>query len=125
MKILLIALAGALGALARWGLAGIVQARSGFSFPVGTAVVNILGCFLFGVIVTLAEERFVFSAQVRIMLLTGFLGAFTTFSTYTFETAGLISGGQPLAALANAAGQVIFGLSAFFLGRAIVRLFFL
>ncbi len=81
--------AGAAGTLARYGLAGLMQRLLGESFPWGTLTVNALGCFLFGVVWMLAEDRLVISGQTRFVILTGFMGAFTTFSTFAFETAAL------------------------------------
>jgi CrcB protein len=81
-----LAIAGAIGTICRYGLAGLVQRICGASFPWGTLTVNAVGCLLFGVVWTLAEERLVISGQVRFVALTGFMGAFTTFSTFAFET---------------------------------------
>lgn len=121
--IALIAVAGALGALARWGLSGVVQRGAGDAFPWGTFAVNVVGCFLFGLVWTAATERDLFSPAARTILLTGFLGAFTTFSTFAFETDRLLIEGRPVAALANVAGHVVLGLVAvgvgFWAGRGV------
>ncbi len=122
-KILLIGLAGACGALVRYGLGGMVQRYSGATFPWGTLVVNILGSFLFGFIWSLAEQRLVISPETRIIILSGFLGAFTTFSSFMFETSSLMGEGQWLLAGLNVGGQILFGLTAMFLGLAAGRLF--
>lgn len=122
-KILLIGLAGACGALVRYGLGGMVQRYSGATFPWGTLVVNILGSFLFGFIWSLAEQRLVISPETRIIVLSGFLGAFTTFSSFMFETSSLMGEGQWLLAGLNIGGQILFGLTAMFLGLAAGRLF--
>ena len=122
-KILLIGLAGACGALARDGLGGLVQRYSGATFPWGTLVVNILGSFLFGFIWSLVEQRLVISPEARIIILSGFLGAFTTFSSFMFETSSLMGEGQWLLAGLNIGGQILFGLTAMFLGLAAGRLF--
>ena len=120
-KYFFIALAGGLGALSRYGLAGVVQRMAGPGFPLGTAVVNVLGCFLFGLIWTLIEERFLLPAAIKPYILTGFMGAFTTFSTYTFETGALITGSQWTLALTNILGQTILGLVFLFLGMMLAR----
>ncbi len=119
---ILIGFAGAMGALARYTLAGLVQNLLGPSFPWGTAFVNVLGSFLFGFIWSLAEGRLALSPQTRTIILTGFMGAFTTFSTFMFETGGLIRDTQWTLALGNVAGQVILGLVCLFAGLAIGQL---
>ena len=122
-KLLWIALAGSLGALARYGLAGFVQNLTHTSrFPWGTAAVNLLGTFLFGVVWSMAEERLVISGETRIIILTGFVGAFTTFSTFMFESGGLLRDEQWTLAFANLAFQIIVGLVCLFIGFAVGRL---
>ncbi|GFK94207.1 Putative fluoride ion transporter CrcB [Fundidesulfovibrio magnetotacticus] len=121
-KIALLSIAGALGTLARYWLSGAVYAVAGRDFPWGTWAVNLLGCLLFGLVWTLAEERGVFSGQARVMILTGFMGAFTTFSTLVFESAQLARDGQWLAMGLNLAGQNLLGFAAFALGVAAARI---
>lgn len=122
-KLLLIGLAGAFGAVARYGLGGLVQRYSGATFPWGTFVVNIMGAFLFGLIWSLVEQRLVISVETRVIILSGFLGAFTTFSSFMFETSSLIGEAQWGLALLNVGGQVVLGLAAMFLGLAAGRVF--
>ncbi len=117
----LIGLAGAAGALTRYTLAGFVQRVMGSGFPWGTASVNILGSFLFGVIWSLADERMAISPEARTVILTGFMGAFTTFSTFMFETGNLLRDSQWLLAAGNIAGQIALGLIGLFLGMAVGR----
>jgi CrcB protein len=120
-KLLLIGLAGALGALTRYSLSGFVQRYSGFTFPVGTLVVNLLGTFLFGFIWSLVEQRLVISVETRVVILSGFLGAFTTFSSFMFETSALVGDGQWGYALLNITVQIVLGMVAIFLGLAAGR----
>ncbi len=120
-KLLLIGLAGALGALTRYSLSGFVQRYSGFTFPVGTLVVNLLGTFLFGFIWSLVEQRLVISVEMRVVILSGFLGAFTTFSSFMFETSALVGDGQWGYALLNITAQIVLGMIAIFLGLAAGR----
>jgi CrcB protein len=120
-KIIGIAVAGALGSLARYWLGGLVQQHFNGGFPAGTFAVNIVGSFLFGVVWTLAEERMVISAETRTVILVGFMGAFTTFSTFMFETGTLMRDSQWLLAIGNVAAQVIVGLIGLFLGLALGR----
>jgi CrcB protein len=122
-KFVFIGLAGGLGALSRYGLAGVVQRLAGTGFPMGTAVVNVLGCFLFGLIWTLIEERMILPPGVKPYVLTGFMGAVTTFSTYTFETGALLSASQWGLALANILGQTVLGLVFLFFGMLLGRIF--
>lgn len=121
-KLFFIAAAGALGTLARYGLAGAVQNAAGTMFPWGTAAVNLAGCLLFGLIVAVVEDRFAVSGETRMILLTGFLGAFTTFSTFVFETEQLLEGSQWAFAAGNLALQNVVGVAALFLGLTLGRL---
>lgn len=122
MKILLIALAGAAGTLLRYWLGGVVQRSSGVSFPWGTFAVNMLGCFLFGLIWSLAEERMAISAQVRVIILVGFMGGLTTFSSFVFETGALMRDSQWALAFGNIALENVTGLVLLFLGFAAGRM---
>src|SRR3990172_253106 len=79
-KLALLALAGSLGTLARYGLAGLVHRYDGASFPWGTLAVNVTGCFLVGLLAALFESRWPVTGETRVILLVGFMGAFTTFS---------------------------------------------
>jgi CrcB protein len=121
-KIIAIAIAGAVGTLARYWLGGLAQERFNSSFPAGTFAVNMVGSFLFGVVWALAAERLVISSEVRTVVLVGFMGAFTTFSTFMFETGALMRDSQWLLAFGNLAAQVIVGLICLFLGLALGRI---
>lgn len=121
-KLLWIALAGAAGTLSRYLLADLVQRHAGSAFPLGTLVVNTLGCFLFGFVFALAEVRYVISAETRIILLTGFMGAFTTFSTYAFESAGLLRDAEWVWGIVNLVSHVVLGLIAVFAGGILARI---
>jgi CrcB protein len=120
-ELALVAVAGAVGTLARFGLSSWVQKLGGAKFPWGTLTVNLVGCLFFGLIFTLAEERLVLSPRLRFFLLTGFMGAFTTFSSFGFETATLLRNEQWMIALANVAAQNILGIGAVFLGMSLGR----
>lgn len=117
---LLIALAGAVGTLARYGLATATYSALGTAFPWGTFVVNILGCLVFGVVMQ-AGLATTLSTELRTLLTVGFLGAFTTFSTFSYETLTRIQDGQWLVAGMNAGGSVVCGLGAAWLGMALAR----
>lgn len=120
-KMLLIALAGALGTLARYGLGGAVQRFSGEGLPWGTLLVNVLGCFLFGLVWTLAEERLVISSDTRVIMLGGFMGAFTTFSTFIFETGSMVRDLHLVMATGNVLVQTLVGLVFLFAGIMVGR----
>jgi len=107
---------GALGTVARYALAGVVYGAAGTRFPYGTLAVNLLGCAVLGFLSTVAEKKFVFGSDVRVLLMIGFCGAFTTFSTFIFETNGLIRDGQSMKAFMNVAVSVVAGFILFRLG---------
>ena len=121
-KLLWIAVAGAIGTLSRYGLAGLVQRIAGEGFPWGTFVVNALGCFLFGLVWMIADRHIHFPTGARAALLVGFMGAFTTFSTYMFESAELVRAGQYLAAAGNLGGQLAISAVTLVLGLMLGRL---
>jgi fluoride exporter len=118
---LLVALGGAIGSVARYLLAGAVHRVASPYFPYGTFVVNVVGCFVFGVIFAISEERSSLGPGLRAFLLIGVLGGFTTFSSFTFETFQLARDGETMLAAANAVGQVAVGLASFWAGATIVR----
>jgi fluoride exporter len=121
-KLALMAVAGALGTLARYGLGGLVQETSGRIFPWGTVVVNLLGCLAFGVFWAALEERWPASGETRAIILVGFMGAFTTFSTFIFETRNLLADTQWLAAIGYFTLHNVGGLAALMAGLALGRL---
>jgi len=111
-----IAVAGAFGALARYGLEGLVSDRAHGAFPWGTFVVNISGSFLLGLVFVLMTERTVVDPWLRSSLTIGFLGAYTTFSTLSLESYRLLEDGALGLALANTLGSLAAGLTAVYLG---------
>ena len=120
-KLIYLAVFGILGTLARYWLAGAVQRLVGADFPWGTWAVNVLGCFLFGLVWVLAEERSLISGEMRVIILVGFMGAFTTFSTYVFESAQLAFDAQWMRLGANLVGQNVVGFAGFLLGMLLGR----
>jgi len=121
-KLIGLAVAGALGTMARYGLAGLVQRAHCLGFPLGTLTVNALGCFAFGLIWTLTQQRFFISGEIRTVILVGFLGAFTTFSTFLFETDQFLENAQWLMAGVNIVTELAAGLLAYLLGAFLGRL---
>ncbi len=93
-RILLIGLAGLVGTLGRYALSGFVARRFGETFPVGTLVVNVTGCFLAGFAFYLMQERFLVNHTLRTVVLIGLLGGFTTFSSFSLQTFTLLRDGQ-------------------------------
>ncbi|PYR92703.1 MAG: fluoride efflux transporter CrcB [Acidobacteria bacterium] len=122
MNVLLIALGGSIGAVARYGLAGLVQRFTTPYFPFGTFVVNMVGCFVFGILAGVAEHRFALGPQARAFLLIGVLGGFTTFSSFSFETFQLLRDAEIMRASVNAVGQLVVGLFAMWIGFVVARL---
>lgn len=121
-KLIALAIAGALGTLARYWLSGFVHRHVRETFPSGTLVVNILGCFLIGLVMCLVREQQVFGPETRVVIVVGLLGGFTTFSAFGYETVELIRGGEFLLAGGNVFGNVVVGLLAVWLGAAAGRL---
>jgi CrcB protein len=121
-KVLLIALAGAFGTLARYGLVITVNRLVSQPFPWGTFTVNALGCFLFGLVWQLSKLQVDLSVETRTIILVGFMGAFTTFSTFIFDSHALLRTGQILQTLLYVLGQNLVGLLAFVLGWQLAKL---
>ena len=120
MRIALVALGGSLGAVLRYLLSGYAQQISrNSSFPVGTLVVNILGCLTIGFLSELAENHGFFTAETRAFAFIGVLGGFTTFSAFGNETMNLLHQGESLPATMNIAAHVVLCLGAVWLGRSI------
>lgn len=115
MILLYLAAGGVLGTLARYGLATWVHARVETPLPLGTFAVNLLGSFVLGLAVRAAETA-ALSPELRLMLTTGFCGAFTTFSTFSFETLALLQGGAWGRAAAYSLGSLGLGLAAVYAG---------
>lgn len=107
---------GAFGTLARYLLAGAVYRIWGASFPYGTLVVNLTGCWLIGFLVVLSEEKFLLGPTSRIFLMIGFCGAYTTFSTFMLETANLMKDGENVRAFLNVLLSVLLGFAALRIG---------
>jgi CrcB protein len=115
-----IAVAGAAGALARYGLEGVISRRA-TAFPWGTFVVNITGAFVLGLLFTVLTERVAVAPWLRSTLTIGFLGAYTTFSTLSLETFRLIEDGSFLLAALNGLGSLVVGLVAVYAGVVLGR----
>ena len=122
MKYLLIVLGGGVGSLFRYLIGAAIVTRYGSRFPmVGTMTINVTGSFLVGLLMTLITERFAANANLRPLLVIGFLGGYTTFSSFEWETYSAIRDGGLWAGLLNVVGSVVFGYSAVWLGAMLAR----
>lgn len=121
MRYLVIAGFGALGAVARYAVDGVVSRATAGQFPWGTLAVNVAGSFALGLLVELTTSRMVLPAEWRVALGIGFLGAFTTFSTFAYETVRMLEAGAVGEALANVALSLALGIAAAALGVGVGR----
>jgi CrcB protein len=119
LRLALIAIFGAAGTLARYGLQGLVQIRMATTFPYGTLLINLSGCFLLGLIGQFTLNRLVISPDWRVAIAVGFFGGYTTFSSFGWETAKMLEDGEWARATAYVSASVVAGL---FLSVAGIRL---
>jgi CrcB protein len=119
---LLIGIGGFLGCNARYLLGGWIAERYGTSFPYGTMVINVSGSFIIGFFLVLISERFIVHPNWRLFLAIGFLGGYTTFSTFSFETFSLIQERSFCLALANVVGSIVLGQISVLVGMILARL---
>ena len=120
--IVLVAVGGSIGAVGRWAVSGLVHRVAGAGFPWGTLAVNVVGSLLMGFILGLALESEVVPPALRLTLTAGFLGAFTTFSTFSYETMRLFEDGAVRLGVANVLVSVVLGLAAAWGGVWLSRL---
>lgn len=122
-KIWLVGLGGFLGAVLRYGVGGwIGRWKAGWTFPIETLVINVLGCLVLGLLAGLAEARGVFSSSTRVFLFIGLLGGFTTYSTYGYESFQLLRGGQWADAALSTTLQMVLGIGGVWAGHSLARL---
>jgi CrcB protein len=121
-RYVMIALGGAVGAIARYQIAAMVQARIPAGFPWGTFVVNTSGCLVMGIAATLLTDRLVMNPNWRYLVPIGFIGAYTTFSTFEMETFRAVSEGAWLVGAANVVGSVVAGYVALWLGVVLAKI---
>ena len=124
VKLAMIAIGGALGSLLRYAVAGLVQRWSGDTFPVGTLVVNVVGCLAIGVFGALLAGPYIVKPDTRAFVLIGLLGAFTTFSTFGWETFELINEKQFMRAAVNVFLSNGLGLAGVWLGYRLAERWF-
>jgi fluoride exporter len=123
LRILLIGLGGFVGSILRYWLSGVAQnAAAGSVFPIGTLVVNVIGCFAIGVLSELAETHGFMTPETRGLLIVGLIGGFTTFSAFANETLNAVRDGSVVTALVNVVLSVAVGLAAVWGGRIVAAL---
>ena len=116
-----VGLGGFLGANARYWLGGWIAERFGTQFPWGTFVINVTGSFILGLFATLITQRIIAAPHWRLLVAIGFVGAYTTFSTFEYETLTLAESGSMLRAIANVVFSVLAGFFAVWLGVKLAR----
>jgi CrcB protein len=121
-RLIFIGLAGFVGTLARFGLSEIAAKRLGESFPIGTLIVNIVGCFLAGALFYSVQERVLVSETTRLVIMVGFLGGFTTFSAFGLQTFALFKSGEVGLGLLNVALSNVIGIAMVWVGYSAARL---
>ncbi|MBN1368353.1 MAG: fluoride efflux transporter CrcB [Dehalococcoidales bacterium] len=121
-QLLFLALAGALGTLSRYALSGLIQKITGIAFPWGTLIINATGGLIIGYIMQLALNTDIIPANLRVIVTIGFLGAFTTFSTFSYETVKLLEDGAFVLGALNVILNVVIGLGATFIGMLLGKI---
>ncbi|MCX5709714.1 MAG: fluoride efflux transporter CrcB [Candidatus Omnitrophica bacterium] len=116
IKFINLVIGGTIGTLARYLLSGFIYRVFGTSFPYGTLAVNLSGCFIIGFLVSVSENKFLLDSNAKLLLMIGFCGAFTTFSTIILETNNLIKDGESIRAFANILSSVVVGFLVFRIG---------
>ncbi len=120
MRALWVVIGGGIGSVLRYWISGAALAAwPGTMLPIGTIIVNILGCLVIGVLAGVSDARGLIGPEARAFLFTGLLGGFTTFSAFALEAVNSSRSGAWMTAATNVAVSVVFGLMAVWLGRAI------
>lgn len=117
----MVLLGGGAGSLVRYAVSTAIMARTGGRFPFGTVIINITGSFIIGLLMTLFTERLSPNPNLRLLLVTGFLGGYTTFSSFEWETLSLVRDSGWWLGLINVVGSVALGYSAVWLGSTLAR----
>lgn len=121
-NILIVGMGGGVGSILRYLCQKWINEAYQHNFPLATFLVNIFGCLLIGVFYALGEKGNILSPQTRLLLVTGFCGGFTTFSTFAFENMNLLRTGDSFYFLLYAVGSVVLGIAAVYLGSFIIKL---
>ncbi len=124
MKILFIGAGGFTGAIIRYLLIKFIYKFSNdFIFPFAILIINVSGCFLIGLLSGLIDEKNIFSPEIRSFLIIGFLGGFTTYSTFGFETFDLVQSGNFFLSMLNIMLHIVLGMAAVFVGNSLSKMF--
>ena len=121
IRYLLVVIGGGTGALARYVAASAIMTRFGGKFPLGTLVINVTGSFLIEFLMTILTERFKLDPNWRLLLVVGFLGGYTTFSSFEWETCSSVREGGPWTGMLNVVSSVMLGYVAVALGSMLAR----
>jgi CrcB protein len=121
-KLLLVAVGGGIGAVARYLVSGWAAEHIGSNFPYGTLIVNVVGCLIIGLFMTLTTEKYLVSPHWRLLVTVGFLGGLTTFSSYSYETFKLLEEAGMTMAFYNIFSNLIIGFFATWVGITLGRL---
>ena len=121
IRYLLVVIGGGTGALARYVAASAIMTRFGGKFPLGTLVINVTGSFLIGFLMTILTERFKVDPNWRLLLVVGFLGGYTTFSSFEWETYSSVRDGGLWTGMLNVVSSVMLGYVAVTLGSVLAR----
>ncbi len=117
-RFILVGVGGAIGSIARYLISGWVQGwTNSATYPYGTLAVNVLGCFIIGILSYLGDVRGVLNPEMRLLLMVGFLGGLTTFSTFSNESMAMVRDSEYGLALLNVGAQIVLGFGAVYLGR--------
>jgi len=121
IRTLLVGLGGFVGTLFRYWLSGLIARRYGETFPLGTLVVNAIGCFVIGFLFYFFYDRSLTSPTARTVVLIGVIGGFTTFSSYGLQTFTLLRDGEVFLAFVNVAASNVLGLALVWLGYVLAK----
>jgi len=118
-----VAAGGAIGSMFRYGIGQLTTNVLGTTPLLATLTVNVSGSFLLGLFYTLCNARIITSTELRVLIGVGLIGGYTTFSTFSFETIRLIESGEPVKAIANITANLLFGITAAYLGILLGKTF--
>jgi len=122
LKIIAVAVGGSIGATARYLVSVWAAERFGADFPYGTLIVNVVGCFIIGIFMTVTTERFIVNPYWRLLITVGFVGGLTTFSSFSYETFRVLEDSNMIMALYNIGLNLLLGFVATWIGIGVARL---